>query len=100
MGYCCDRPDFSDVLGRIVGGLWNFVLEESLNIKSSVECSVDAWKIRMVKAGRRWRGLAGEVSEGSLKTIRAVGDFDLSLWFWLARAEESAMINKIPELPK
>ena len=39
-------------------------------------------------------GLACEVSEGKLKTlIRAMK----ILWFWLAGAEESTVITKIPE---
>jgi hypothetical protein len=42
-------------------------------------------------------GLACEISEGRLKTlIRAVAI--LIIWFWSAVAEESAVINKIPEL--
>jgi hypothetical protein len=45
-------------------------------------------------------GLACEISEGRLKSlIRAVAVLIVkSLWFWLAGAEESAVINKIPEL--
>jgi hypothetical protein len=47
-------------------------------------------------------GLACEISEGRLKTLfRAVAILSLIiLWFWLAGAEESAVINKIPELLK
>jgi hypothetical protein len=47
-------------------------------------------------------GLACEISEGRLKTlIRAIAILILKfLWFWLAGAEESAVINKIPELLK
>jgi hypothetical protein len=45
-------------------------------------------------------GLACEISEGRLKTlIRAIASLIVKiLWFWLAGAEESAGINKIPEL--
>jgi hypothetical protein len=45
--------------------------------------------------------LACKISEGRLKTlIRAVAILIVKiLWFWLAVAEESAVINKIPELP-
>ena len=47
-------------------------------------------------------GLVCEISEGKLKTLfRAIailiGEI---LWFWLAGAEESAVINKISELLK
>ena len=47
-------------------------------------------------------GLVCEISEGRLKTlIRAIAIFIVKiLWFWLAGAEESAVINKIPELLK
>jgi hypothetical protein len=47
-------------------------------------------------------GLACEISEGRLKTlIRAVAILIVKiLWFWLAGAEESAVINKILELLK
>jgi hypothetical protein len=47
-------------------------------------------------------GLDCEISEKKLKTlIRAVTVLIVKiLWFWLAGAEESAVINKIPELLK
>jgi hypothetical protein len=47
-------------------------------------------------------GLACKISEGRLKTlIRAIVVFIVKiLWFWLAGAEKSAVINKIPELLK
>ena len=47
-------------------------------------------------------GLACEISEERLKTlIRAVAVSIVKiLWFWLAGAEESAVINKKPELLK
>ena len=47
-------------------------------------------------------GLACEISEERLKTLfRAVAILIVKiLWFWLAGAEESAVINKIPELLK
>ena len=47
-------------------------------------------------------GLACEISEGRLKTlIRVIAILIVKiLWFWLAGAEESAVINKIPELLK
>ena len=44
-------------------------------------------------------GLACEISEGKLKTLfRAIVTLVVKiLWFLLAGAEESAVINKIPE---
>jgi hypothetical protein len=33
MGHCCDRADHV-VLGRIVEGIWNFGLENPLNMNS------------------------------------------------------------------
>jgi hypothetical protein len=47
-------------------------------------------------------GLACEISEGRLKTLFRANDIlnMKILWFWLAGAEESAAINKIPELLK
>jgi hypothetical protein len=46
--------------------------------------------------------LACEISEGKLKTLfGAIAILIVKiLWFWLAGAEESAVINKIPELLK
>ena len=47
--------------------------------------------------------LACEISEGRLKKtlIRAFAMLIVKiLWFWLAGAEDSAVINKIPELLK
>jgi hypothetical protein len=43
-------------------------------------------------------GLACEISEGRLKTLFKVIAILIVkiLWFWLAGAEESAVINKIP----
>jgi hypothetical protein len=47
-------------------------------------------------------GLACEISGGKLKTLfRAIAILiGKILWFWLAGDEESAVINKIPELLK
>jgi hypothetical protein len=47
-------------------------------------------------------GLACEISEGRLKTLlRAIAILIVKiLWFWLEGAEESAVINKIPEVLK
>jgi hypothetical protein len=47
-------------------------------------------------------GLACEISEGKVKTLfGAIVTLVVKiLWFWLAGAEESAVINKIPELLK
>jgi hypothetical protein len=47
-------------------------------------------------------GLAWEITEGRLSTLfRAFAILNVKiLWFWLAGAEESAVINKVPELLK
>jgi hypothetical protein len=45
-------------------------------------------------------GLACEISEGKSKTYQDHILIVKVLWFWLAGAEESAVINKIPELLK
>jgi hypothetical protein len=47
-------------------------------------------------------GLACEISEGKVKTLfGAIVTLVVKiLWFWLAGAAESAVINKIPELLK
>jgi hypothetical protein len=47
-------------------------------------------------------GLACEIPEGRLKSLfRAIAILIVKiLWFWLAGAEESAVINKISELLK
>jgi hypothetical protein len=44
-------------------------------------------------------GLSCEISEGRIKIlIRSIAILIVKiLWFWLAEAEESAVINKIPE---
>ena len=43
-------------------------------------------------------GLACEISEGIIRAIAAL--IVKILWFWLAGAEESSVINKIPDLLK
>jgi hypothetical protein len=47
-------------------------------------------------------GLACEILGGKLKTLFRAIDILIGkiLWFWLTGAEESAVINKIPELLK
>jgi hypothetical protein len=52
-----------------------------------------------VENGAEDGGLACEISERKLKTLlRAIASLIVKiLWFWLAGAEASAVINKIPE---
>ena len=47
-------------------------------------------------------GLACEISEGRWKSFfRGIASLIVKImWFWLAGAEKSAVINKIPELLK
>ena len=82
-------------------GLWNFGLEDPFSLKElcgmlcrSLEDNVE----NNVEDG----GLACEISEERLKTLfRAIASLIVKVrWFWLAGAEESAVINKIPELLK
>jgi hypothetical protein len=55
-----------------------------------------------VENSAEFGGLACEITLGKLKTFfRAIATLIVKiLWFWLAAAEESAVINKIPELVK
>jgi hypothetical protein len=69
-----------------VEGLWNFWLEDLFGV---MFC-------RSLKDSAEDGGLACEISEGKLKTLfRAIDTLVMKiLWFWLAGAEESAVINK------
>jgi hypothetical protein len=55
-----------------------------------------------VENSANYGDLACNISKGRLKTlIRAIAVLIVMiLWFWLAGAEESAVVNKIPELLK
>lgn len=49
LGYGCERPDYV-VWGRIMEGLWNFGLENSLSLEQLVGCFVGAWKMGALRA--------------------------------------------------
>lgn len=69
----------------------------------SVEISMGisgVWKIKMLRV-MQMMNLACEVSKGSLKISQGDLLFQIKiLWFWFVGAEESAVINKAPELLK
>jgi hypothetical protein len=54
----------------ILEGLWNFVLENQLNIESSASYSVENWKVRLFQAGQMMENWLVEVSEGSKACTR------------------------------
>jgi hypothetical protein len=81
-----------------VEGLWNFGLEEPLGFKSSLGCSVGTLKIILISKQKIEAWLVN--FRGNSKTlIRVIAVLIVKiLWFCLAGDEESAVINKTPEL--
>lgn len=94
-GYC-DRPDYAD-LGKIVKGLWNLVQEKPLSIHWWALCRSLEDKDVVEDTGAEG-GLPGSWSLRGLRTLwHHFVNVELRLWFCLAGAEESTVINKIPE---
>jgi hypothetical protein len=60
-----------------------------LSVESSVSCSGEVWKIRMLETV--------QTMEGWLVKFQRKAK---NLCFWSAGAEDSVVINKIPELLK
>ena len=78
-------------------GLWNFGL---LGIWCYELCGMFCRSLEdNVENSAEDGGLACEISQGKFKTLISVVAILIVkiLWFWLAGAEESAVINKIPE---
>jgi hypothetical protein len=81
-----------------VEGLLNFGPEDPFTGKNFVKCCVGAWKI-MLKTVQKME--AWLVKFQREEFFRAIASLIVKiLLFWLAGAEESTVINKIPELLK
>lgn len=75
----------------------DLTLELETRNASSVKCCVGAWEIRILRVVQIRKAWLVKFQREA-KTTEPF-EFRL-LWFWLAGAEESAVINKIPELLK
>ena len=81
--------------------LWNLEVEEPLGCKELYGMFCMSLEDNVENSAED-EGLACKISEGRLNTLfRVIAVLIVKiLWFWLAGAEESAVINKILELLK
>jgi hypothetical protein len=80
--------------------LWNFGLEDSFGVNSSVRYCVGTGKI-MLKTVQKMEARLVKFQRENKRLFRAIAILIVkNLWLWLAGAEESAVINQIAELLK
>lgn len=73
-------------------GLWNFRLAESLGVTVLLDF-FRRLKNKNVKSSAEDRGVACDISEGRVDSVKAICYVKI-LWFCLAGAEKSSVMNK------
>lgn len=71
-----------------------FGLEEPMSAQRSVDYSMGAGKITLCNID--YGGLASDVSEESMHSLKTPSMPFENLWFWPTGSEESAVINQRP----